>query len=45
MLLRLTDYLSATLQKKGISAAEGQQVGKMVTNTICTQVMRNCDLF
>lgn len=36
MLLRHTDNLSQTLQKKTISAAEGQQVGRMVIDTLCT---------
>ena len=36
MLLRHTDNLSQTLQKKTISAAEGQQVGRMVIDTLCS---------
>ena len=36
MLLRHTDNLSLTLQKKTISAAEGQQVGRMVITTLLT---------
>ena len=34
MLLRHSEYLSKTLQKKTISAAEGQHVGKMVIDTL-----------
>ena len=34
MLLRHSDNLSKTLQKKSISAAEGQQVGRMVIDTL-----------
>ena len=34
MLLRHTDNLSKTLQKKSISAAEGQHVGRMVIDTL-----------
>ena len=34
MLLRQSDNLSKTLQKKSISAAEGQHVGKMVIDTL-----------
>ena len=34
MLLRHADNLSKTLQRKSISAAEGQQVGKMVIHTL-----------
>ena len=34
MLLRHTDNLSQTLQKKTISAAEGQQVGRLVIGTL-----------
>ena len=36
MLLRHTDNLSKALQKKTISAAEGQGVAKMVIATLCT---------
>lgn len=34
MIFRHTDNLNMILQKKTISAAEGQQVGKMVINTV-----------
>ena len=34
MLLRHADNLSKTPQKKSISAAEGQQVGRMVIHTL-----------
>ena len=34
MIFRHTDNLSMTLQKKTISAAEGQQVGKMVISSL-----------
>ena len=36
LLLRHTDNLSQTLQKKAISAAEGQQVGRIVIDTLCS---------
>ena len=36
MLFRHSDNLSKTLQKKSISAAEGQQVGRMVIDTLCS---------
>lgn len=46
MLLRHTDNLSQTLQKKTISAAEGQQVGRMVIDTLCTlRTEESYDLF
>ena len=35
MLLLHTDNMSQTLQKKTISAGEGQQVGKVVNHTLC----------
>ena len=41
LLLRHTDNLSQTLQKKAISAAEGQQVGRMV---IATTVAKSVDV-
>ncbi len=34
MTLRHTDNLSSTLQEKSISAAEGQEVARMVVNTL-----------
>ena len=43
LLLRHTDNLSKTLQKKSTSAAEGQHVGRMVIDTI--QSLRSDESF
>ncbi len=43
MVLRHTDNLSRTLQKKTCSAAEGQQMARLVVNTLLT--VRNDESF
>ena len=46
MLLSYVDNLSKTLQNKSTSAAEGQQVDRMVIDTISTlRTDRDYDLF